>query len=253
MRIILMLILLAFISCTTNTREQEGFERRNLEEYFQSSGVVKYFLPDLPDWANSNVTGKCMRKTPVRYFNYKHLMESFALDYEKSVQFQYMFNIESRKLKLEVSAEYLPLKDEEKTFYMVSDRIQAGIYAFMPPKFKRINLIWIDPALSSDKEMASLRKLMNGPQMDLGHPVFISLCLSGKELGEFVRENKFRDGIRFIPHTMFSPYNDKKEISPILHLNVTALFKSEQQLYLYLPKIKDRPNEIAGDLKLVTY
>ncbi len=253
MRILILLFTLTLVSCSTNTREEEGFERRNLEEYFQSSGVVKYFLPDLPDWANSNVTGRCMRKTPVRYFNFKNLIESFAMDYEKSVQFQYMYNLESRKLKMDVSAEYLPLKDEEKTFYMVSDRIQAGIYSFMPPKFQRINLVWIDPALSSDKEMESLKKLMNGSQMDLGHPVFVSLCLSTKEMGEFVRENKFRDGVRFIPHTMFSPFNEKREISHHLYLNVPALFKPEQKIYLYLSKLNDRPIEIAGELKLVTY
>lgn len=253
MRIALLLILFSVVACSTNTREQEGFERRNLEEYFQSSGVVKYFLPDLPDWANSSVTGQCMRKTPVRYFNFKNLTESFAMDYMKSVQFQYMYNLESRKLKLNASAEYLPLKDEEKTFYMVSDRIQAGIYAFMPPKFKRINLVWIDPALSSDKAMASLQRLMKGPQMDLGHPVFVSMCLSTKEMDEFVRKNKFRDGIRFIPHTMFSPFDAERKLGPTLYLNVSALFKPEQKMYFYLPKIIDRPREIVGDLKFVTY
>lgn len=253
MRLILLSFLIVLASCSTNTREQEGFERRNLEEYFQSSGVVKYFLPDLPDWANSSVTGQCMRKTPVRYFNFKNLMESFSMDYEKSVQFQYMYNIESRKLKLDVSAEYLPLKEEEKTFYMVSDKIQADIYAFIAPKFKRINLIWIDPALRSDKDLGALKKLMRSSQMDLGHPVFVSLCLSSEEMAAFSKRNRFRDGIRFIPHTMFSPFNEEREISPNLYLNVSALFKPEQKIYLYIQKLIDRPREITGDLKLVTY
>ncbi|MCO4793620.1 MAG: hypothetical protein KC493_07910 [Bacteriovoracaceae bacterium] len=250
---IFVVLTLVLSSCSSDSRKSEGFERRNLEEYFQSSGVIKYFLPDLPDWANSNSTGQCLRKTPVRYFNYKNLVESFALDYHQSVQFQYMYNIESQKLQSEVSVDYLPLKDEEKTFYLVSDKIQAGIYSFIIPKYKRIHLIWIDPALSSDRELASLKKLMRSKRMDLGHPVFVSLCLGTKEMSAFSLKHKFRDGIRFIPHTMFSPFNSKREISSKLYLNVSKLFKAKQKLYFYISKKLNKPSEVFGEFKVQKY
>ena len=53
-------------------------KRRNLDEYYVGSGVVRYFLADVPLWANFSSIANCHRKTPKRFFNMKSVRDSFS-------------------------------------------------------------------------------------------------------------------------------------------------------------------------------
>jgi len=241
-------LILFLTSCATTVTDKQ-LKRRNLDEYFSGSGVVRYFLSDLPDWANFSQTAACQRSISPRYFNVTTLLKSYDYTYEQSVQLQYMFNVEMNKLKQRTEAKFLPFSDEEKLFFTLTDKIQADIRTFRPPTFKRVNLIWMDPLLKSAEGQKSLAKLLRSSDMDLGHPVLISMCLNHFEMEKFLSsKGMLNRNVRYIPYEMFSPYTKTGEKVPLFQIYLNEFFKKNQKLYLYLPRGHFKPNELIGDL-----
>ena len=153
-------LILIFIIFSTSC-SHDGLKRRNLDEYFIGTGVVKYFLPDLPTWANFSVSGQCHRQENNRYFNYKKLRTSFAMGYEEAVQLQLMYNNEVNNIKIDSNIEVIPFREEERIFYATNDKIQAGIRTFKAPIYKKINVVWIDRAIENKSLQLRLKKLMD--------------------------------------------------------------------------------------------
>jgi hypothetical protein len=249
--IILLTLLLS--ACTSNETDKQ-LKRRNLDEYFNSSGVVRYFLSDLPNWANFSQTAACQRSISPRYFNISTLLKSYDYKYEEAIQLQYMFNVEMNKLKQRTKARFLPFSDEEKLFFTLTDKIQAEIRTFRVPTFKRVNIIWIDPILKSKAQEKRLIKLLKSKVMDSGHPVMISMCLNHAEFEEYLgNKGLLNRNIRYMPHEMFAPYTVKGEKIPLFQLYLKHIFKKDQKLYLYLPTGVSRPSEIVGKIPVKRY
>lgn len=244
----LLLVILLISSCTNS---KSNLQRRNLDEYFVGSGVVKYLLPEMPSWSNFSQTGQCRRNKSTRFLDYKNLRQSFALSYEEASHFQHMFNIENAKLlKTVKKAKFIPFKDEENLFYSISDKVQAGVRSFVVPKFNRVHLVWIDYALSDNKELKALKRLLNKSLMKKGHPVFVSLCLSQEEMEKFLIDQKMNNmNIRLIPFELFSPYDQEGELGINFSLFFDRLFRAEQQLHLFLPDTL-LPSEFIGNFKI---
>jgi hypothetical protein len=240
-------------SCSLFSSHTQELKKRNLGEYFQSSEVVRYLLPPLPEWANKSQAGRCSRSDSINYLRLDDLMTSFSLSYSQAVQFQYMYNIEAKKLKEDSSIKYLPFKENEKLFYSVSDKIKANIYLFIPPKFKRIHLIWIDNAVARNSELKKLKRLMASSQMDKGHPVFVSLCLSKKQLEKFHRVNNFNDAVKLISYEFFSPFSTRGRMKSYESLNFAILFNIRGvKIYLYQSN-RNIPDEFVGKFKTRFY
>jgi hypothetical protein len=251
--ILLLLLFISTLSCSLFSSHTHELKKRNLGEYFQNSEVVRYLLPPLPEWANASPSGKCSRTDSINYLKLDDLMTSFSLSYAQAVQFQYMYNIEAKKLKEDSSIKYLPFKENEKLFYAVSDRIKANIYMFIPPKFKRVHLIWIDNAVSKNSELKKLKRLMTSSQMGLGHPVFVSLCLSKQQLEKFHAKNNFNDSVKMISYEFFSPFSTRGRMRSYESLNF-AKFLNIRGLKLYLYQSnKNIPDEFVGKFKTKFY
>ena len=247
-----LIILFAVFSCAGGggQKRKDGFEVRKLDQYYQSSGIMKYFLTQLPDWANFSTSGRCKRSTRVRYMHLKNLRKSFYLSYEQAIQFQYMHNMEYQKLKLNSGSELLMLKDEEKLFYNVSDKIQANIMAFRKPKFKRVHVLWIDPFLNNP---SGLSVFMKRKIMDKGHPVFISMCLGFHGMNELLNKLKLAgQNIRLIPAGMFSIFTADGGSDFHFSIKLDDFFEKGQSLLLFVPK-GEVPKEIQGNFKIQHY
>lgn len=165
-----------------------------------------------------------------------------------------MFNVEMNKLKQRTKAEFLPFSDEEKLFFTLTDKIQADIRTFRPPSFKRVNLIWIDPLLNTEAGQKSLTKLLRSSDMDLGHPVLISMCLNHFEMEKFLSsKGMLNRNVRYIPYEMFSPYTKEGVKVPLFQIYLDEFFKKNQKKYLYLPRGHFKPNELIGELTVKRY
>lgn len=241
-------------SCSMVVIEKDhGMKRRNLSDYFVGSGVVRYFLPDLPSWANMSSTGRCERTFSARYMNFELLRNSFSFSYEQAVQFQLLFNVEGKKMKERVGASYIPFQEEENLFYKVSDQIQASIKPFKSPKFKRVHLVWIDPALASKNEEVRLKSLVESSSFSKGHPVFVSLCLSRSDIRAKLKTmGVIIPAARLVTYEMFSPYLSlNNQLSPTKSLDFEKIFKKNQSLHFY--SRWGMPKEFIGNFIIHKY
>jgi len=229
------------------TGPDAGIERRRVEEYFVSSGVERYFLPEVPSWANFSEDARCRRKTSIKFFNMEFLRSSLNLSYEQSIQLQLMFNNKVQKAKEEKGITHIPFASEEEIFYQVNDRIQAGIRIFRRPTYKQVNIIWIDPYL---KKLASLRSLMKKSEMYKGHPIFVSLCLTFKEMSTWMQENGFNhQNIRKISYELLTPYTKEGKLDTTYHMNFDELLKNKKR-YFYVKKGWNKPALFDGNYRL---
>mgnify|MGYP003642070731 CR=1 FL=1 len=244
MKYIMLLTLL--VSCTSTEEEFQNFKRRNIGEYFNGSGVVQYFLPDLPVWADTVSSLECQRENSVRFFNFEKLQSSFGLSYQQMVQFQLAFNISKQA---EAGANPLTLSSEERLFYSVSELIQADIVPFRIPDFKIIHLVVLDTYLAADTTQAA-KKLISSASFEAGFPVFVSLCYSDKTVRKFVERLDFNGKFEVLPLSVFSPFagDTKKLASPSLDLE--AFFGNDKKIKVFHPKGVSIPDLVGAKTKI---
>ena len=225
-------------------------ERVGLDQVYQGAGTEKYFLPDLPPWANFSVVANCQRKIPVRYLDFEALYKSYNLTYEQLVQLQYLFNKKITEYKKNTGRELLYMQDENFYFYNAYEQVVGGGRGFLVPDYKQINLIWIDPILSDQKIRQRFDKLMKSSKIESGHPVFVSTCMSGPELEAFISKNGFASmGARAISQEFFSPYNSQFIVGHEYGLDFSLLM-SDKSIYLFAPWF---PKEFKGIDKQLRY
>lgn len=244
MKALWIVTLLFLVSCTSSqVVGLKGFEHRQKDAYYQNSGVIQYFLSELPAWANTYPDGGCHRDVSIRYFNMKSLRESYRYTYSDSLQFQYLYNqLSFEKAKGSSHSELRP-QDEELIFFETSNRIQSGFYPFKKPDFERVSLIWIDPLLGEGKILAAL---LNRSDVMQGHPVLISNCLSSEEIAAWLAKNKIENAnFRVIPSEMFTAYDSESKLMASLQIDVEKLFNQNQKIFFFVPKSKN-PESIQG-------
>ncbi len=240
-----LLLLTILISCTSTEEEFQNFKRRNIGEYFNGSGVVQYFLPDLPAWADTVPSQNCRRENSVRFFNFEKLQSSFGLSYTQMVQFQLAFNI--AKLK-ETGSEPLTLSSEERLFYSVSEQIQAEILPFRIPDFKTIHLVVLDHYIEK-QNTESPKTLIAKQSFDAGFPVFVSLCFNDKTVRKFVESLKFKGKYEVLPLSVFSPFGADSKALAAPSLDLEKFFEKSKNIKVYHPKGTDIPDLIGVKTK----
>ena len=244
-KIILTIFLLTFFSLAACT---SGLRSRNIEQFYTSTGVTKYFLSDIPDWANFSQSADCFRAKGIRYFDVDALMKSYSMKYAEAIQIQGTFNDEYFNLKKDQKM-VLTLKDEEVLFFKASDKVNSKINFFDAPSFKQIHLVWLDEALKGKKEEERLRNFLQSAIMDTGFPVLISACLTKGEI-----ESKFPgQSIKAISAEMFSIFDEAGVRKPNFHINLDSFFKPEQKIIFYVQEPKKNISDIRGKYKIANY
>ena len=240
--LLLMVVSVLVGSCSS------GLKPRVVDQYYVSTGVEKYFLTDLPEWANYSVLAECYRESAIRYFNIEALMKSFSLSYFDAIQIQATFNDEYLTLKKKSEAN-LGVKDEEVIFFKASDKVKNKIHFFDAPTFKQIHLIWLDEALAGKKQEEKLKNFLESSVHNNGFPVLVSACLTKNEI-----EAKFPDvAVKVISAEMFSVYDSTGMRLPRLHTEIGAFFKPEQKLIFYSQGTKKNLINIKGTYKVSNY
>ncbi len=236
---------LFIFGCANN----KNMKSRTVEDYYASTGVEKYFLADIPSWANFDQKAGCFRNTGIRYFNIEALMKSYALTYNQALQLQGTFNEELLQIKILDKAHIQTLKEEELLFYKSSEKVANKIIFFDPPNFKRINFVWLDEVLGDEKKEKKLKSFLNSPTMDLGVPVLVSFCMTRDEV-----EKKFPDiNTKMITAELFSIYDSKGKTTPGFKFELDQFFTPDQKLYFYSQKNSVPSDEFLGTFKILNY
>ena len=240
-------LILVLTSCAD--LNNSSLKARNVEDYYTPTGVEKYFLTDIPSWANFDQKASCFRTTRIRYFDLEALMKSYGLNYNKALQVQASFNEEYSQFKKNDEKHAPTLKDEELLFYKVSDKVSNKLIFFNPPSFKRIHLIWLDEILTDAKSEKKLKKFLNSNAMDAGAPVLVSFCLTRNEI-----EAKFPDiNAKMISAEMFSIFDSSGKQTPGFKIDLDQFFTSDRKLYFYSQKNLVPTDEIKGTFKILNY
>lgn len=249
-RILLLLLSFSLIACSQVGNQESPFEmrRRSVNDYYISSGAVRYFLPEIPYWANFSEVGGCHRETSIKYLDFEKVRQSLALSYEEAIHLQLMFNNLLSQRKIENSVSHIPFKEEEKIFFKASEQIQAGIRTFRLPKFKTVNLLWVDPLINKNQK-TRLKNLLNSNRFVSGHPVFVSLCKTRIGMEKWMGENGLTNkNIRLVTYEMLSPYSLENELDTRYHLYLKEIFKNKK-INLFVPKEVEVPKLFEGEYK----
>ena len=240
-------LLIFFSSCASLTNS--NLQRRTVEDYYISTGVEKYFLADLPSWANFDQKASCFRSTTIRYFDLEALMKSYGFSYNMALQVQGSFNEELSQFK-KIDKRHSPnLKEEELLFYKVSEKTTSKIIFFDPPAFSRVNLIWVDEVLGDPIKLKKLQNFLNSPVMENGVPVLVSFCLTKEEMEQQYPSLRSK----MITAELFSVFDSKGEKKPGFRIDLDQFFLSNQKLYFYSQKNTVPTEEIHGTYKLLNY
>lgn len=244
-----LLLILAFILSGCSGLSGQGMKPRAVEDYYATTGVEKYFLAEIPNWANFDQTAGCYRPSNIRYFDIDALMKSYGLTYPVALQIQASYNEELVLFKGADKARMPNLKEEELLFYKVSEKVSSKIIFFDPPTFNRINLVLIDEALSDPAKEKKLKNFLKSPVMDEGPPVIVSFCLTRAEV-----EKRFPDiNTKMITAEMFSVFASNGEKTPRFQIDLTQFFKPSQKLYFYSQKSSVTNDQIKGLHKILNY
>jgi hypothetical protein len=238
-------LLFFFVSSCANN----DLKSRTVEDYYTPTGVDKYFLTDLPAWANFDQAGECFRKSNIRYLNLDALMKSYSLKFDQTLQLQAFFNEELSFFKKLDKLQTPTVKQEELLFYKSSEKVSSKILFFDPPTFEKINLIWFDEVIGDEKKERKLKNFLNSETMDSGVPVLVSLCLTKEEV-----EKSFPDqNLKMITAELFSAYDKSGSTIPGIRFDLGQFFTPEQKLYFYSQK-KSVPHEsVKGTFKILNY
>lgn len=248
MKIILKTFIFLFItSCALVTDTK--MKPRTLENYYVSTGVEKYFLTDIPNWANFDQKAACFRSFSIRYFDLSILMKSYSISYNKALQMQAAFNEEYGILQSAIGNRPTTLKEEELLFYKISEKVSNKIIFFDTPTFKKINLVWLDEIIGDAKAEKKLRGLLNSKVMEEAVPVLVSLCLSRAEI-----EKKYPDiSEKIIPAEMMSTFNKEGGRQTSFQVYLREFFSADQKLIFFSQKNIDLTDVIIGIDKTQNY
>ena len=236
-------------SCSTQLKN------RDVTQYYSGMGLEKYFLSEIPSWANFGMEGKCFRSKNLQYLDIGALMKSFNMNYADALQVQASFNEEYLFLKKDPNVR-LTFKDLEILYFKASQKVAGKIKFFEAPEFHTIHLISVDDILSQNAPTSELRvkKLKSFLQSDIhnnGFPVLISTCLTKLEI-----EEKFPgQSWKILSAELFSSFNELGEAVPGIYLNLNHFFKANQKI-IYFSQQKtetSKINDIIGNYKINNY
>ena len=249
MKIKLILLALIIVVSSCSFLGNSGSKPRTVEDYYVTTGVEKYFLTDLPSWANFDQKAGCYRTTTIRYFDIDALMRSYGLNYNNAIQVQASFNDELLQFKRLDKNHLLNLKEEELLFYKVSEKVSSKIIFFDPPTFSRVNLIWLDEVLGDPKKEKKLANFINSSVMEAGVPILVSFCLTRDEI-----ENNYPNlHLKMITAELFSVYESTGQKTPGFKIDLEQFFSKSQKLFFYSQKNVVPTEEVHGTYKLLNY
>ncbi len=233
-------------SCTTQLKN------RDVTQFYSGMGLEKYFLSEIPSWANFSPAGRCFRSKNLQYLDIGALMKSFNMTYVDALQVQASFNEEYLNIKKDPNVR-LTFKDLEILYFKASQKVAGKIKFFEAPDFSVIHLISVDEILG-DKTLVREKKLkafLQSSVHDNGFPILISSCLTKSEI-----EEKFPgQSLKILSAELFSSYNELGEATPGINLNLNSFFKPNQKIIYYSQLKVDslQLNDISGNYKFTTY
>lgn len=225
-----------FILITSCANRQ--FSRNTENPYHTPSTSTEYIQGEIPSWANSSATGKCMRDVSVKYLDFSKVNRSYDMDYKKTVLWQYLYNRFSQQKLGESGQTLIPEQVNSQIFFDSRNKTMSEMDIQKYPQFDTLHVVWIDPLLSDPEALLRFRQLQDQDEFGQGYPVFVSDCLGHASLNKYLDENGWSGMSRYILGAEAFSYF-KRDFSPLYR---TGLFLSEyfndRKIVLYGPSLE---------------
>ena len=248
------IILLAILSACQST----SFKELNSNEYFQTTGAMRFILPEAPQWMNFFSAGQCYRSSDTRSLNLELLKKEFNFNLRQSLNAQYYFNEELGIQKSKMSDpknSTLGLREVELSFLKAVEKARSSFDPVRLPDFNRIHLVWLEDWVMTKndgkpdlKQVQKLKEFLQSSVHQEGVPVIVSFCTTQSELEKTYQET----GAFSIGAEWTSVFNEESVQVPSLVFATKAFFKPQQKVVVYRQK-KNKENQLPFILGTIEY
>lgn len=231
MRFFISSLLLALISCGS------GEVKKDISEVtYQTSGVEKYFLTELPAWANFSQVGGCFKSSSFTYLDLPKVSGAFGLSYPEMLELQAQYNDRLETYFRSTTARFLKPVEQAGIFSNTLEQVKGGVRQLRLPDARQVDLIWLDGFMQNDK-MKDLKRMVKEGKFFERLPVIVSTCLSRQEMEKWITESNFDQvGFYLISAEWFTPFNIQMQAEPGLRINLRQIFKPETKFFLVAPE-----------------
>jgi hypothetical protein len=222
-------LLIFILSCADSSVNKP----REISEYYQNSGILNYYLSEVPLWASFSASGACFHKQSTTYINLQKIQDNFGLNYSDSLQFQLQINL-LRKF------EHKTLQVEEQFFYDSLEKIRSKFYPFKSNDFGSVNLVWLEGY--NDKEFQTIaysQKLNSSPI------VFLSFCLNHQELTQKLEGLSLPYQYQILPIESLTIYNEKSAM-PYWQVPLRSWLGADKKIFFHSKR--ELPAEIKDSV-----
>jgi hypothetical protein len=239
MRFLIYSLLLSLISCGS------GEVKKNMNDVtYQTSGVEKYFLAELPAWANFSETGSCFKSSSFTYLDLPKVSGAFGLSYLEMLELQAQYNDRVETYFRSTTARFLKPVEQAGIFSNTLEQVKGGVRQLRLPDAREVDLIWLDSFIQKNK-MNELKKMAKEGKFFDRLPVVVSTCLSRQEMEKWVSESNFDQlGFYLISAEWFTPYDIQMKLEPGLRINLRQIFKKETKFFLVAPEKSMAPGNL---------
>lgn len=239
MRFLICSLLLILTSCGS------GEVKKNIDDVtYQTSGIEKYFLPELPAWANFSEAGGCFKSSSFTYFDFPKVSGAFGLSYAEMLELQAQYNDRVENYFRSTTARFLKPVEQAGIFSNTLEQVKGGVRQLRLPDAREVDLIYLDSFIRRDK-LKDLKKLVDSGRFFERLPLVVSSCLSRQEMNKWVTESNFDQvGFYLISAEWFSPFNIQMQATPGLELNLRQVFKPNTKFFPVTPEKSPAPGNL---------
>jgi hypothetical protein len=220
MRYLNFLVLLLVTSCGSQVRRERVPQDQGS---YQTSGIERFYLTQLPEWANVSTAGKCRKSRSIQYFDFKRLNQTYQLPYRELLELQAQYNARVEEYFRSTPKNFLKPQEESSFFANTLEQVRGGIRRLNLPAVKSVNLIWLEGFQQLGQE-GSLVSMAREGRMDEQLPLLYSSCLSRAALERWIADHDLGEvGFYLLPAEWLSPHGPDLELGFGLHLDLDEL------------------------------
>lgn len=232
-------LLLVLVSCSN------GEVKQNIDESYTTSGMERFFLPELPAWANYSTAGRCYKSSSFQYLDFPKISANYQLNYEEMIEFQAQYNSRREDYFRTTAQRFLKPVEEAAFFANSLEQVRGGIKQFKAPAVAEVDIVWLEGFIQKNK-LDELKIIMNSGEGNERLPILFSSCMSRQNLIQWVQENQLGDvGFYLLSAEWLSPFGSDNKLHAGLRLEVLKLLKPGTKFNLVIPKNMIVPIELT--------
>jgi len=206
--------------------------------------VEKFFLPEIPAWANFSTFGSCYKSDSVLYLDFSKIKAEHDLSYKQMIELQALFNKKRMNYFEEVDKKFLKPVEELAFFANSLEQVKANDTLFKNYDTKKINIIWIESFLRT-QEISKLTDILEEDSFIQFPTIIFSSCRSVENLENFLDSHDVdSDSLILIGPEMLTSFSVEGEKKPALEVNLNQLFGNDVNFELFNSENKENNFEL---------